>query len=187
MHFHMYAWGNAYYATSKCISPGTTTWDRTAAHCWRDLCDVSSPPDECWEGTPLCQHGAKECEANQVEACAIKTYKKPLKHMPFVNCVEINGPGSYETCATEAGLDWQKISQCVTSLEGNKITQHMAKKTVELGTSRPGTPWLLINGTPVQSGMLKAVCDAYTGPKPSGCSAAEADEVASAPVDMCEV
>lgn len=140
----------------------------------------------------MCQHGSNECAGNRLEGCAIRHNPDPKKYLPFIFCFEgDNGSDlSYAMkCANSTGLDYKQIDQCVRGPEGDAADAFNAKQTAAFGTSRPGTPWVLVNGEVVKDvdNVLQAVCDAITGTKPKGCTAA-AVSVATAKVaedDIC--
>jgi len=125
--------------------------------------------------TFTCQHGADECQANLIETCGIVTYPNQAEWFPFYSCIE--GSSSPQTagptCASQTSLDWSKINACVTGPAGNAAEHAVALATNALAIQY--TPWLVINGKHIpdqQTGnMLKLVCNAYTGTKPSGCPA----------------
>merc|ERR1719245_1046653 len=52
------------------------------------------------------------------------------------------------------------------------LWETFAKRTLQLGTARPGTPYTLINGKALSDGttVIEAVCNAYDGVKPPVCS-----------------
>ena len=83
--FNLVPWGNAYYNISACGGP---TYDKAHMYCWAKECGVASPPSDCYEGAPLCQHGEDECVADTLEACAMDLYPAPKAYMPFVTCFE---------------------------------------------------------------------------------------------------
>lgn len=62
--FTFYPWGNAYYNTSKC---GTSGYDKQVGMtCWVKECGGDNPPQDCFKGDVLCQHGDGECNADSI-------------------------------------------------------------------------------------------------------------------------
>lgn len=147
-------------------------------------------------GQLKCQHGVDECKINSFEQCAISLYPDFSTHFPFYRCVEQasascgEGAGPctlrhIESCATKASLDYSKLEACVDDPVESLKLQHEAND--ETPSNHRYTPWVLVNGKLSPSNgdkLLKEVCKAYTGRKPSGCSDAEAqvevEEAASA-------
>jgi len=148
--------------------------------------------DGTWTFT--CQHGTGECYGNMWEDCAIEhynttgTYTKYIPDwFPFFLCMEKSGnAGSTsvaQKCATDNHLDWSVLTTCATTSnpgkgsneDGNPLMHRTAVETNNLVPPHQWTPWVVINGKPLTSAQLdesltKLVCDAYTGPKPSGCT-----------------
>lgn len=131
-----------------------------------------------------CQHGKNECIGNMYEACAIKHNNATADWWPFVNCMEsANDPVSAASgCATKANLDWSVITACAGSDpasgsvdDGNPLMYSVGENTNNLQPPHQWTPWVVMNGKPLTSAQLDQklttlICDAYTGPKPAGCS-----------------
>jgi len=141
-----------------------------------------------------CQHGVSECIGNMWEDCAIEHYPTVTNGMPqywpFFNCEEASGnAGSTsvaQNCATKNGLDWNVIQGCSgttqpqygTQADGNPLMHQTALNTQNMQPPHQFTPWVVLNGVPLTSAQLdmsltKLVCNAYTGTKPSGCTAAQ--------------
>jgi interferon, gamma-inducible protein 30 len=56
-----------------------------------------------------CQHGAKECLGNTIQACGIRKYDYYSKGLPFALCLEDNTTdfvAQGQRCATKFGLNW---------------------------------------------------------------------------------
>lgn len=166
MNFTFVPWGNAYYNTSKC---GTDGFDKqNGMYCWIKECGGTSPAADCFKGKKWCQHGSTECTADTTEGCAIKHY--PTTFWPFIYCYEGQG-GKAKKCATSASMDYSVLETCVNGAEGEAVDAMNAQLTAQYGTSRLGTPWVVVNGKALQdpATLLKTVCAAYTGTKPAGC------------------
>jgi len=129
-------------------------------------------PDGSWSFT--CQHGKDECAANLLETCAIYTYTNQNEWFPYFVCIEGDDDPARagQRCAQQTSLDWSKINNCVTSSIGNQAQHQVAVATDAL--DHEYTPWVVLNGKHIPDeqtpGLLTLVCNAYTGPKPSGCS-----------------
>lgn len=134
-------------------------------------------PDKQWVFT--CQHGPAECLGNMIEACAIKYHNATSDWFPFVNCIEASSQDPGEAapgCASKSGwTDYAtSITTCVKGPEGNALMHSIAVATDSLVPPHQWTPWIVLNGKPLNSGQLslsltKLVCDAYQGTKPPGC------------------
>lgn len=129
-----------------------------------------------------CQHGPDECKANSWEQCAIDVYPHTEDHWPFYLCVESaadscgegNGTcvlNSMSGCASTAGLNYSAIQACVSNPDRAFALQ---KKTAALTPDHKYVPWLLVNGTHINSWdadkLLSIICDAINGTKPAGCT-----------------
>lgn len=124
-----------------------------------------------------CQHGARECEGNMVIACAQHFHNKTSEWFGFVDCLEQGSPSSDgEDCANMAGFsDWAEIDACTSSSLGNGLMHDLAEATNALIPPHKWTPWVVIDGKPLNEAQLSVsiielVCDAYTGTKPAVCS-----------------
>lgn len=125
-----------------------------------------------------CQHGANECAANLVMACAMNFHANYTDYMPFVACMEDSSApvNAGSKCAQSAGWDYSEIESCTTSALGNKLMHAIADATEGLSPAHQWTPWVVMNGKPLSQSQLdqhlvKLVCDAYTGSnKPPACN-----------------
>ena len=140
--------------------------------CWIKQCQNDGTNDKCFSGPILCQHGDDECWANRVEGCAVRHY--PAKYVDFLICFE--GVHNAERsalgmCSKESEIDVQTLTQCASGKEGKLVDQLNAKETIKLGTSKIGTPWVVVDGQPMTdpSNLLSHVCSLYQGNKPKGC------------------
>lgn len=173
MDFTYYPFGNAYYNTQKCH---TSHYDKTnGMYCWIDECGGDSPSADCFTAPLLCQHGTGECETNLIMACAVKQHNF-TDYMPFVQCLEGDNDAeaaAAEKCAKKTGLNFTAIDNCVNSQEGVDATVANAQATVALGSSKLGVPWVIMEAKWLEDSdsLLQAICEAYQGEKPAGCSA----------------
>ena len=172
--YNFYPWGNAYFNTTSCGGP---EYDKDRMFCWVQECGhAASPPDDCFSGVKLCQHGEDECKADTLEACVMAVYPNPSDWARFVTCFE----GEYKSnmsfaamCAGSHALDWDLISSCVANeTRAQKLDVAIARETAALGVAKEGTPWVLINGEHVEtSNLLQQVCAAIgdSPQRPVGC------------------
>lgn len=135
-------------------------------------------PDGSW--TFSCQHGANECAANMIFACAINFHPDPAVYFPFVDCMEeTSSPATAGSkCAGQVGFDWSEINSCTSSKLGNSLMHAYAQQTSSLSPAHQWTPWVVMNGKPLSQSQLgqklvTLVCDAYKGTdKPAACGRA---------------
>jgi len=169
--------GNSYFATQTC---GGGPYDSDTRHCWAKACvGAANPADDCFQpiSAIVAQHGAAEYKTNRGQAVAQSlTADTPWnqKYWPFVVCSEKalefgRDPDTFlGSCATQAGIDATKFSALYGGAGGDALVVKMAKATFD----HEGTPWILVNGQQTDpEDLVQAVCDAYQGEKPSGCSA----------------
>ena len=83
-------------------------------------------------------------------------------------------------CAGKTKLDWKKIDTCRKGPQGTEFIQAAKDAT----PAHDAVPFSVINGNqsvPPPYNLVEAVCAAYTGTKPAGCSATTAYSAATAP------
>lgn len=134
------------------------------------------PKGEYWEFS--CQHGSGECYGNLVQTCALHIYSFP-QALQFIVCMENSadtansGPG----CAAEQNLSYKTVKECIGSYEGNTYLYNNGQKTYNHNIH--AVPWFSINGDDTNTNgiedvalynLLKVICNAYTGQKPSACN-----------------
>jgi len=177
MDYRLYPWGNAYYNLKSYSIPGcepTEEYERsTTFYCWLDTCNINNetvPFDEdCFnaEAAPvLCQHGDSECEADRIETCAIHLYPDPVVYSPFVYCLEGVHKARMmfaESCAESSGLDYDALQDCVNSDLADELEAATANATAQLGRSKAGTPWVVVNGAELENTnlLLRQICSDY--------------------------
>mmetsp|Transcript_11400 Transcript_11400/g.15960 ORF Transcript_11400/g.15960 Transcript_11400/m.15960 type:complete len:196 (+) Transcript_11400:121-708(+) len=186
MSFKFYPWGNAYYNTSKC---GTATYDKTdSMYCWIDECGSPNATSECFDSkvSPiLCQHGQNECLGNRIEACANGLANITTDSVQFAVCFEglynetwfedtrpILDSAQLCLSKTMAYVNPVMFGACLEGPEGDRFDMLNAMATARYGSSREGTPWVVVNGKVLTdvNDLLQAVCDAHDGEKPGGCA-----------------
>lgn len=184
MDFSSYPWGNAYYNTSQC---GQAQYDKeNSMYCWIKQCGGTNPPSDCFDATKspiLCQHGPNECFANRIEGCANSLARSATDAALFTVCFEglytddwmsnqdpiIAAAGQ---CAVKNYIDNNKLTSCFKGPGGSSVDKTDAQATARFGSSRLGTPWVVVNGYVLSdptTQLLEAVCSNYTGTKPRGC------------------
>jgi len=142
------------------------------------------PAGDQWVFT--CQHGPKECKGNIIHTCALnlnaakqdQKLRVSMKLLTFVFCMEKSedpvqaGP----MCASKMGLDWNAISQCTVSDQGNKWQHMMALQTEALNPPHTWVPWIVLNGVhndqiqaEATADLIQLICDTYQGTRPTNC------------------
>jgi interferon gamma-inducible protein 30 len=170
--FIFYPFGNSYYAIESC--PSGDSYNHATRMCWNAACNKTSAPSDCFSGTLICQHGQPECYANRVEACAIKLYPNVTQYLGFINCYESTNEPNNSTlqhCANQMSMKSSKLRDCASSDEGLALDSMNARATAEIPGGHASTPWPILNGNVVESGLLQAICSAYVGTKkPAACN-----------------
>jgi len=164
----VYPFGNSYYATKTC---GKGPYSSDERHCWYKHCVAAeSPSSDCFQPASIvAQHGEVEKDINVIEACAVVLNPSWKAYWPFIECMEREySKASLPSCAGDLGLDAEAISACANGPDGQAAEVKMAKATPD----HPGVPYILVNGKALDDpqGLLQAICTAYTGDKPEGCS-----------------
>ena len=103
---------------------------------------------------------------------------KPFGMYGYVECnfgnLGIRDADNNRLCAANASLAYDKLWSCATGF-GPQSGPGMLLASAQLADSMGvnSAPTVLLNGKMVGHTLtLKDVCDAYTGPKPPGCSGA---------------
>jgi len=181
MNLEIIPWGNAYYNNSEC---GVHSYNKSySMFCWVEMCDVDDPPKECWEGKVMCQHNMNECYMMMYQECALEVGGIEEGYY-FYQCITNkesmawrngkSGQVLLEAAAHQCSRN-EKIHSCYQFNKGvppaRNIWSRFARRTLQLGTARKGTPWILVNGKVVDySDLLESVCEAYDGELPPGCT-----------------
>ncbi|XP_064121373.1 gamma-interferon-inducible lysosomal thiol reductase-like isoform X1 [Macrobrachium nipponense] len=139
-----------------------------------------SPDGEGWAFS--CQHGADECKGNMIHACAKDHFKDINLEMDFVNCLLSAGhPASAgPKCASEVGVDWTPLDECISSVEGQDLLHEVALQQEQLSPALYFVPWIIVNDFfsedqvgECQTDLKKVVCEKYKGTPPPACSAVQ--------------
>lgn len=166
MELNQVPFGNNFYATTEC---GAGPYSPTKRHCWAGKCVVDSPAADCFTGDIVTQHGDTEKNVNRMQACAKSQNATWLEYFPFLTCMETAYSVAAATgCTKGTRIDPTKLQACYSGKDGDVAQVREAKQTID----HDGTPFTQINGKEFdrQSSLLQAICDAYTGTKPAGCS-----------------
>jgi len=195
LRFDYLPFGNAFFSTRDCPS---TTYSSANRHCYNNHCGPARVAagavlsEDCFTGTPVCQHGQVECEANRWMACARKAAQVPgdersrasySGYMPFVYCMtkwydyaRVGRKGLDHIaadCAASTGLDWGPLAHCYGGPQGDAAIMEAAKGT----PVHMGVPWLYVNGDSMQEDhedeLFMEVCKALPpSARPQECLAA---------------
>eukprot|EP00441_Pelagodinium_beii_P034220 CAMPEP_0197649052 /NCGR_PEP_ID=MMETSP1338-20131121/28121_1 /TAXON_ID=43686 ORGANISM="Pelagodinium beii, Strain RCC1491" /NCGR_SAMPLE_ID=MMETSP1338 /ASSEMBLY_ACC=CAM_ASM_000754 /LENGTH=250 /DNA_ID=CAMNT_0043223153 /DNA_START=73 /DNA_END=825 /DNA_ORIENTATION=+ len=139
--------------------------------------------------TVTCQHGDKECQLDNLHACATKNL--PQKDLPvFLTCAMGHGPSKTPQDVLSACGHADKIQSCF----GNGQTQEAISMGIEFGkaTETAGqeyTPYIKLNGAHsklAEADLVQAVCSAYTGTPPEACTGVTKTLVRSQPAGEIE-
>lgn len=167
MELNQVPFGNNFFATTEC---GAGPYSPTKRHCWAGKCIGDSPAADCFTGDIVTQHGDTEKNVNRMQACAKSQKTTWLEYFPFLTCMETSYSVAAATgCTKGTKIDPTKLQACYSGKDGDAAQVREAKQTID----HDGTPYTQINGKEFdrQSSLLQAICNAYTGSKPAGCSA----------------
>jgi len=150
------------------------------------------------ESYAFCHHGGwYECSMQTHALCAKMLKPADLFAMfDFVECnfgnLGTNDADNVRLCASNASIAYSKMWECATGYgarSGPGMLLESANFADSLGVNM--APTVILNGVqipgvPTFPELLKAVCDAYTGTKPPGCTA-PASDVPTTKVERCRV
>ena len=137
------------------------------------------------ESYAFCHHGGwYECDMQTHALCAKKL--KPDDAFAMFEYIECNfgnlgtkDADNTRLCAANATLDYEDLWKCATGF-GPDSGPDMLLKSAQLADSLGvnSSPTVFINGkelqgVPTAPDLLKAICDAYTGAKPKGCTSSD--------------
>ena len=173
--FDVVPFGFSYYEVPLCPSKTPGQWNSDTCGCWMKSCQVPNktvvPPPSCFKSQlVLAQHGPQEHLGDRISGCVLELY--PMSRaLKFVRCFIGDYKGNITWaphCAEQCRINFQAISSCTHTLRGDTIELSNAIQTLQAMISY--TPWVEVNGVHTELSLLHAVCDAYQGPKPKGCS-----------------
>lgn len=116
-------------------------------------------------------HGQNEVLGNIVQLCAMKYEAEDYKYMDMVECMNTESssiPINWEVCASDRGLDVEKIRACYEGEEGKELLSASIARSEAVGAS--GSPTMYINNKSYRGGrdeasFQRAIC-AYLGDIP---------------------
>ena len=103
---------------------------------------------------------------------AVAHYPAFSDHFPFYYCMEKAGEGmlnKVKSCAKTANMDYSTLNTCFSGPESEELQKAAAAATP---SDHKYAPWVLIDGKLISetATLIEAVCKAYKGDKPAGCS-----------------
>jgi len=130
------------------------------------------------------KHGQSEVQGDFYELCVNSV--APLGLWNFVVCADQDRtsiPNNMQACGQQGGINWNRVQVCYNT-DSTPLLKASIRQTDSLGITT--SPTLFINGQCVYGGlssctnldpssnmMLQAICSAWTGIKPKGCSSLE--------------
>ena len=118
-------------------------------------------------GVLTCQHGARECQANTVQACAQSLYPSQNQWFAFIVCMEKQRDPLRAglACANMHGMDYARISACASGPQGAALLMKNARRTLDLEPTNKYVPWITVNNQPFEDpeNIVAAICSQYTG------------------------
>lgn len=156
---------------------------------------------------PVCKHGGwYECGMQAQQLCALNLTGSEWVAAEVIKCHFDHGsaspnpsPNMTVDCAAKTGIDPQALMNCMFHAQypapyGTGLLHESFLLRYEPQFAVTMTPTVFVDGvqpsTWSDGGLLKAICDAYKGPKPKGCSAAAAPHTADdapTPHQPCEI
>ncbi|KAJ5073689.1 gamma-interferon inducible lysosomal thiol reductase gilt [Anaeramoeba ignava] len=175
------------YAMSKC--PDCTSWETVFSPVVSKIptiftldIDFFGSYESSEDGiTFTCPHGETECIGDMYELCARKYFEDDFVFFAFIMCLDEdreNIPNNVRACAENTtGMSWTTLAKCYNS-EGETLLKNSIDNTNNAGVD--WAPTIFLQGKkycewhqycPVDDwqGFRDAICNAYTGTKPSGC------------------
>ncbi|MFA5888255.1 MAG: thioredoxin domain-containing protein, partial [Candidatus Nanoarchaeia archaeon] len=119
------------------------------------------------DGTFDSLHGQPEVDENIRQLCAIKL--APKNYMDYIVCQNKdikNAAANAESCAEEAGIDFNELNACFEGVEGKTLLSASVAKSEAVGAS--GSPTIKVNGEDYNSGrdaasFTRAICQNLKG------------------------
>jgi interferon gamma-inducible protein 30 len=150
------------------------------------------------DGSFTCQHGVGECYTDALELCvqyklsgditSIETGDTSMAAWPFILCMEeedgkfSEGESCFKSTMGSTDLSWNTVETCFN--EEYDLVMNAGMKATD--PDHTYVPWVLVDGVVLENTnqLLKAVCEAYTGPPPTSCQRFDAEPVHV--VEKCE-
>ncbi|RZB58813.1 gamma-interferon-inducible lysosomal thiol reductase-like, partial [Asbolus verrucosus] len=96
-----------------------------------------------------CQHGRDECKGNKYQSCALAQNNGEEKDISFVHCVmRERNPSDVrkmENCAKRLNINWDKISTCARTNQGDNLLARNGNKTNNLEPNISFVPTVVYN------------------------------------------
>jgi len=135
------------------------------------------------DGTFTSLHGQPEVNGDLIQVCAMN--QNPGKYFDFILCQNKDNKNidtNWEQCATENGLNVNKLKDCWQGEEGKKLLTENIKASEE--NSVTGSPTILINGVNYQGqrtaeAFKQGICSGFNT-QPSECSQTLTTQTATA-------
>lgn len=129
--------------------------------------------DEIEPGRLMSMHGDSEVAGDLLHACAFR--EDPVKARALILCMNRDFsaiPENFSACAGELELAEQPILACAEGELGQELLRRSFARSDERGAD--GSPTLLVAGQPYEGprtkdGMMRAVCQAFSGARPAVC------------------
>ncbi len=117
-------------------------------------------------------HGPKEVRGDMIQMCAQKHTPKWFQLMLCQNKNSKEVDTNWEACANELGAPVDALRACVDGEEGKSLLKASFERAEKKGAR--GSPTIYVAGNKYEGGrrpadFMKAICAAYTGPKPAAC------------------
>jgi interferon gamma-inducible protein 30 len=98
-------------------------------------------------------------------------YPDARQHMPFIYCMD-SVFGDVETvarqCAQNTSIDFEKISNCTNSRQGNQLQHAYAVQTEHTKPTGAFVPWVTLNGNhtdeiqdKAETDLIRLLCETY--------------------------
>eukprot|EP00727_Mastigamoeba_balamuthi_P012091 m51a1_g7504 putative polygalacturonase inhibitor 1 (621) ;mRNA; f:280562-282655 len=127
-------------------------------------------------------HGQTEVVGNALTLCAAKQHGM-TQALVLASCLNENQssiPSNLDVCAPKVGMDADELRACALGAEGAELLDEAVQLSDKYGAVWSPTVWIngelycLWHSSPCKAAseddFLKAVCAAYTGPKPAACN-----------------
>jgi len=125
-------------------------------------------------------HGQKENDENYRQICIREEQSDKL--IVYLECFLEAGEGTEDACMTKAKVDKTKVESCMKS---KAATYFEVDKQLNTEYGVQGSPTVVLDGKEVSiarnpEAIKTAICNAFTGNKPSECSKTYSSESPSA-------
>lgn len=123
-----------------------------------------------------CQHGAIECQANIIHACAIDVIQNQSILLTYLSCMiknNIDPIKIMDTCAQKMNVDHNSIIKCYSGMRGKELLAKYGELTSALRPQISFIPTISLNDSTkdqakVLKNLLQEVCLMFKN-KPEGC------------------